>query len=123
VGGTFCGATAATEGAFSGPGALTGYASARAQCQGVATCSKTTAHMCTSEEIARTRQLGGAITTTTTYGWYSSGLYIYWATDTAFDCEGWTSNAATYVGPVWYPASNYPTGLVCSTSEQILCCN
>jgi hypothetical protein len=123
VGGTFCGATAATEGSFSGPGTLTGYASARAQCQGVAACSATTGHMCTAEEIVRTRQLGGAITTTSTYGWYAGGLYIYWSTDQAFDCQGWTSNVATNVGPVWYPASNYPTGLGCSNSEQILCCN
>jgi len=128
VGATYCGATAATAGSFSGPGALTGYASAKASCQAVSGCSAA-AHMCSGEEIVRTRQVGHAVAFggATNEGWTASGVYNYYGPGTAdtSDCNGWTTAGGSTAGSTWYvmaafsqPALNY-----CSASQPILCCN
>jgi hypothetical protein len=122
LGATYCGATAPTQGAFSGPGQWTGYASARVQCEAVSGCSATASHMCTTEELIRTKQLGGAITTG---GWYSSALIgDYSTTASVDDCVQWTSVTAANLGSTWDPALG-PSWDFCSRSggHTILCCN
>jgi hypothetical protein len=120
LGATYCGSTAATEGAFSGPGALTGYAAAKAQCQSVSGCSATAAHMCTTDEIARTEQLSVAIPVS---GWYSTALsYADWTTNRtgADDCNAWQWNTSWngVDGGIAVPFTGN-----CNTSLPILCCN
>ncbi|MGH7326899.1 MAG: hypothetical protein ACREJX_00985, partial [Polyangiaceae bacterium] len=62
----YCGATATETGAFVS-GTKTGYAAAKAQCETVPGCSAG-AHMCTTDEILRTVQLG----TITPGGWIAT---------------------------------------------------
>jgi hypothetical protein len=130
LGATYCGPTAATLGSFSGPGTLTGYASAKAQCQAVTGCSPKTAHMCTSEEMVRTRQLGGQIDAgAAAYGWFSTGSYGYYPGTGTYtgDCEGWTTNSASVLGDVWGTTNTppvIPQPTYCSGGPYpILCCN
>jgi len=124
LGATFCGVTAATAGSFSGPGTLTGYASAKAQCQAVSTCSPTAAHMCTSDEVVRTRQRGEAITYSPAgYAWYASGVYATYAGDGQYDCGGWSEIGSTSFGSAWSTVTVSPNNDVCSNSHPILCCN
>ena len=60
-----------TTGAISYNGA-TGYAGAKAMCQASSGCgSSATAHMCTTEELARSAQMEIAIPD----GWYSGAIY------------------------------------------------
>jgi hypothetical protein len=127
LGATYCGPTAMTEGSFSGPGTLTGYASAKAQCQAVVGCSPATAHLCTSEELVRTRQIGGKIDAGAAgYGWFATGAYVDYGGAYAGDCEGWTTNATTVLGEVWGTVATppeIPQPTYCSNAYAILCCN
>ena len=117
LGATYCGMTAATTGALSGPGSLTGYASAKGQCQGVAACSPTAAHMCTADELIRTRALGIAAPN----GWYSNAAYAYYPGPEPYaDCDGWTSSSNQPYGPVW---NSSPSQDDCAATQSILCCN
>jgi hypothetical protein len=118
LGATYCGATAGTKGAFSGPAGLKGYAVARARCQTIDGCDRTAVHMCTAEELIRTAQLSRAISD----GWYSTGTYGLRIGDTD-DCGGWTRDnhdGADESGPYW---SGKPSASECSEWRRILCCN
>jgi hypothetical protein len=118
LGATYCGDTAATLGSFSGPGTLTGYASARGQCQQVSGCSTTSVHMCTADEIARTRQLNISIPT----GWYTTGIAAEAPPGEATECNGWTINTGG-VGSIWQ-SNGQPAQTTCyTTAYPILCCN
>jgi hypothetical protein len=127
LGATYCGATAATAGAFSGPGQLTGYASARAQCQQVPGCSATASHMCTADELIRTRQLGEAITSSSSpyLGWYASAVFSQGASFSVDDCMGWTNAPAgtALEGTAWYAGQPVVTSQYCNVPIPILCCN
>jgi hypothetical protein len=129
LGATYCGATAATEGSFSGPGTLTGYASAKAQCQAVPGCAPASAHMCTADEMVRTRQTGRSIDAgAATYGWFSTGSYGYYPGTGTYtgDCEGWTTNSASVLGDIWGTMTTppeIPQPTYCSATYPILCCN
>jgi hypothetical protein len=124
LGGTYCGFTASTGAVFSGPGTQTGYASARAQCQALTGCSATVAHMCTPDELVRTKQLGRAITYSggSGYGWIASGVG---SGTNATDCTGWTVGTTTAQGGAWYesPPTSEPALSGCQVSNPILCCN
>jgi hypothetical protein len=124
LGATYCGATAATEGAFSGPGSLTGYASAKAQCQGVSGCSPAAGHMCTNEEIVRSMQVGVAVGAS---GWISTGTAAqYTSTGRVMDCESWRGVSSTVdLGALWSPGSIGPQPNFdwCNNPHAILCCD
>ena len=119
LGATYCGFTAPTTGAFSATGGLSGYAAAKALCEEVAACgSSPSAHMCTAPDLLRTTALG----IEPIGGWFSGGLYQNEA-KIIYDCGGWTTSSPGEGGAAWNPAPNSPSGLVCSTSTVVLCCD
>jgi hypothetical protein len=104
-----------TTGAISYNG-KTGYAGAKAMCEASSACGNSaTAHMCTSDELVRSAQLG-----MTPVGWYSSG---YDVTNVAGyhenDCGGWTSNGS-YEAAAWGPNPGFD---LCGHSNPVLCCD
>lgn len=112
-----CGTTAPQSGQFAGPNATTGYAAAKALCEGVNTCSKS-AHMCTSEEVVRMAQLGIG----TANGWISTGGSSADPANTRdfTDCGGWTNPATNQSGTVWATAPGFDA---CSNKYPIVCCD
>lgn len=122
---TYCGKTPSTSGSFAS-GLLKGWAAAKDLCQ-TACGASATAHMCTGGELVRSAQMGIA----TTPGWFAAETA--YGTGQAnsfgeFDCEGWTSNAATFVayanyGPSWSSGPDYPNAQSCTVSSPILCCD
>jgi hypothetical protein len=119
VEGVYCGATAATTGDFSATEpnttvAASSYRAAAILCQAVSSCSPN-AHMCSSQEITRSRTLG----TGTADGWYSTGA-VSSGTVPIDDCQNWTTNVSTDGGPsVNSSLASYGT---CNLSKPILCC-
>jgi hypothetical protein len=113
LGAVYCGVTASTTGQITG-----GYAGVKGLCE--TACISTSAHMCTSEEIVRTAQVGVAAPA----GWYSAGLWSIYngsASTVDSDCASWTSNSATVNGYWW--SSTYAIVQACSTSGPVLCCD
>jgi hypothetical protein len=104
--------TASTTGQITG-----GYAGVKGLCE--TACTSTSAHMCTSDEIVRTVQVGVAAPA----GWYSVGLWSYNGISNAVDsdCTSWTSNSATANGYWW--TSTFSTVQLCSMSGPVLCCD
>lgn len=114
----YCGESAPVTGAFAS-GAKVGFAAAKAQCQTVPGCSPS-AHMCTSEEIIRTSQMGYP----TGNGWFSTGTNNAAASAPLADCNGWRVGDGTVQGSVWTGTGSEFTGWIgCSASEPILCCD
>jgi hypothetical protein len=105
-------------------GNLGGYAGAKQLCE--TTCSSTTAHMCTSEELVRTSQLGVTIPTPTGVvpgSWYSAGIRQV-ASGNPVDCAGWTNDASgtsSHDGPFWGLGQPQVTG--CFNAAPVLCCD
>jgi hypothetical protein len=96
--------------------ALTGYRAAKYLCE-VAVGSPT-AHMCTSDEAARSAQVG---VVPTGAGWISTGT----SSDRERDCVGWTRNDTDNRGVVW-PDGTYAAGAwpyVCNQTFPIHCCD
>jgi hypothetical protein len=119
--GTYCGvSSSATTGAISTAGTTDGYQAAKALCE--TTCNTPAAHMCSSEEWIRSRQLGvwpsgfgGGVP------WISGGLAFATAgAGQVNDCAGWTTAAATVSGPVGNLAA--PLTQTCDTSRPVACC-
>jgi hypothetical protein len=113
LGAVYCGVTASTTGQIAG-----GYAGVKALCE--TACTSTSAHMCTSEEIIRTAQLGVAAPA----GWYSGGQWSLYNGSTGIvdnDCTSWTS-AGSLVNGYWW-TSTYATVSGCSISGPALCCD
>jgi hypothetical protein len=115
LGAVYCGRTVNTEGTISS-GTASGYAAAKAQCASITGCSAS-AHMCTTEEMVRSGQLGVSIPTAN--AWISAGMIVQGTLDN--DCNGWTSNAMTYIGSVW--AGGTPQANYCNTPLPIACCD
>jgi hypothetical protein len=116
LGGTFCGQTAAS---YNGniksqvSGTTTGYEAAKSICQ--MTCQSPSAHMCSSEELIRSRALGSAVITLES--WISTGIQNITVPAGAFsDCGAWEV-ANSSVGP---DVSGWQT---CSASQPIACCD
>jgi hypothetical protein len=118
LGATYCGATGNTMGDLSAlPAAGAGYAKAKAQCQ--TTCNSPSAHLCTSEEITRSSELGMTIPS----GWYSTAVYMFSSTGT-YDCFGFTAKANTTQGALWANGTpSYATVTTCDGTNPVLCCN
>jgi hypothetical protein len=113
LGAVWCGVTASTKGSIPG-----GYAGAKGQCESA--CTSTSAHMCTTEEIVRTAQVGVAAPA----GWYSAGLWSLYngASSTVDnDCTAWTISTSAVQGYVW--SSSYTSVQSCDTTSPILCCD
>jgi hypothetical protein len=114
--GVYCGATVATY-----TGNIGGYVTAKSLCAASSACNNPNAHMCTSHELAVSRQLGISILGNT---WYTSHSYWDGAEPSVFvaDCEGWTSNSGSIGGSFNNPSSTYGSWNYCNNSYRIACC-
>jgi hypothetical protein len=127
TGATYCGATDATDGSFTWSFTVplptphqvfvSGYMAGKALCERVTTCGAA-AHVCSSEELARSAQLG-MLSAAPPQAWFGGG---------ASDCYGWTQGV-TINGAVWMnnppgsiPAAYGPSSAICSASLPIACC-
>lgn len=117
----FCGSTPFTTAGTIDYAGLKGYAAAKKACETVPSCGNSvTAHMCTSEELVRTAQLGAP----TESGWQSSGTVDVHTGGTIADCWGWTQSQASLMGLTWNPPpAPMPNGGPCSDLHPILCCD
>jgi hypothetical protein len=120
IGATYCGATANTPGDLSGINAAGGgYAKAAAACR--STCSSPTAHMCTADELVRTKTLTGGPGAS---GWYATGVFaprVNAASDWIMDCVSWANGTTDREGPVWV---NYgAASSTCDAANPVLCCD
>jgi hypothetical protein len=116
---TYCGRTPSTAGDLSAfHAAGTGYVKARAQCQ--VTCSSAAAHMCTSEEMLRSLQLGKELGSGA--GWYASGAYAVYGTSNQViaDCAGLTSAKNTDLGLI--VSDGQPAVQDCNLPIPVMCC-
>lgn len=117
LGAVFCGTTDShgVTGSF-------GYSGAAALCQKVTGCSPTGAHMCSSEEIARTLGMGRPIALDNS-SWYSTATLVPdpSSNENIDDCQGWTVATLPDVGACW--GSTGPGQAGCSVALPIMCCN
>ncbi|HYV46317.1 MAG TPA: collagen-like protein [Myxococcaceae bacterium] len=119
----FCGLTSPTNGLFpttfvAGFGNVSGYRSAKVQCESA--CSSALAHMCATEEIIRSAQLGALPQTTAQY-WIAAASYDVYQGNTGFDCFGWISASATDVGAEVYTDFGGPSSTFHALRGQQLC--
>lgn len=116
----FCGITPTTTTGQVVYAATTGYAGVKKACENVSSCGNSpTAHMCTSEEMARSSELGVPTAT----GWITSGAP---GGGTGIDCYGWTNGTVSYYGPAWdnvTTAGGTPNSESCNSVNPILCCD
>lgn len=99
-------------------GALTQYAAAKRICE--LELGTPTAHMCTTEEMARSFQLGLRPSVT---GWVAAGVSAGPAGSyaTLNDCSGWQVGNATSSGVAWN--SDAPQIYTCNLPTAIHCCD
>lgn len=90
-----------------------GYAGAKAKCQ--AACGKTTAHICSGDEMVRS--VGAGSTVTGSDGWISSPI------SPRNDCAGFTWTGSSDVGTAWSTTAKYATAANCTDSRPVLCCD
>jgi hypothetical protein len=125
VGGTVCGAAVTPDGGgFDGAG-RGGYVGAKGMCE--AKCNNSpTAHMCSSEEVVRSAQLGVSLSS----GWYASGVEAAYADPSGLgaangtpsvDCHGFTSAAGSINAMFWQ--GTYPAQIGCNNALPVLCCD
>ncbi len=133
VNGLMCGSSAtAIDGLFPttlvlGVGTVSGYRSAKVMCEQI--CGAPGAHMCSSDEVTRSAQLG-VIPPGSSYYWMATGAYATYSGMNVFDCFGFTSNAASGLGMTFGtdmggPAGTqrvWPTTDYCSTLRKVACC-
>lgn len=96
---------------------LTGYRAAKYICE--QTLGSPTAHMCTSEEAARSAQLG---LVPPDGGWIATGTATG---DGKRDCQGFTNGTSSAGGVIWVDGT-YGTGAwdwPCQTLFKIQCCD
>jgi len=95
-----------------------GYVAANAICNQQISGS----HFCLESEVVKSISLG-YYNYTGTY-WMSKGAPGY--TANADDCQGWTSNTNTYLGPFWNWDGNAQAGYGrltnCAQTKQLMCC-
>jgi len=112
-----------TMGLIQLPGYTDGYAAAKRACELV--IGSQTAHMCTSNEMVLSSQLGvGAIAKS----WMSAGAEAVYFTDVSSyfigDCNGWRTgdhDPLKYLGPIWH--NNRPSHHWCTMQYPIACCD
>jgi hypothetical protein len=112
LGATYVGVTSTFNGAQVG-----GYTAAKQQCQ---TAYGASAHMCTTEEIGRSAQVGVALPTN--LGWYSAAIRVGRDGNSAVvnDCFGWTSGLNTVLGAAATGPTLQPTLTTSSDSDPLL---
>jgi hypothetical protein len=115
-----------------GIGTVSGYRAAKVFCEQA--CGAPAAHMCSSEEITRSAQLGAIpVPLPATYFWVSTQAYNYYYPSAVSirDCNGWTSNAGSELGAlVGVDSTGGPAGTqrvrpdwtYCSATYQVACC-
>lgn len=124
LGATYCGKTAtSTNGQITN-----GYAGAKVLCEAVAACGNSpSAHMCTTEEVNRSAQMGITVDS----GWYSATEHSTWfgcsnfqcaSSQNVTDCDGWSVTYGDYYAMAWQ-AGGYPRQAACNTSRPVLCCD
>jgi hypothetical protein len=114
LGAVYCGKTGTNPNPIGG-----GYTAVKGLCQ-TACGGAATAHVCTSDEMVRSAQLG----VTLAQGWFAAGIggrdgspgspYIT-------DCHGFTDTTSS--GVTWNPSYNGPDFSPCTITLPILCCN
>jgi len=119
--GSFCGQTAPTT------GNINGYPGAAVRCRALAGCSSTTAHMCSSHEVAveaANGQTFGYPNGTFDGGWVAALITTYDpnARETK-DCDGWTSAANNINGAELQVTPTTIRASGCGSSRPIICCN
>jgi hypothetical protein len=120
----FCGTSpSTTNGKFSYNG-LTGYAAAKAMCEGSSGCGMSkTAHMCDASEMVRSYQLGDSFSGAS--GWFSIGAIVP-LNNSQFnginDCSGWNDNSTNNSGETSY-GSGSTLYSNCSSPQLVLCCD
>jgi hypothetical protein len=77
-----------------------------------------TAHMCTSEELVRTRQAGLPVSAG---GWFAQGLDAFDGSRHFNDCAGWLDGSDASGGAMW--GGTRAATSFCGTSQPILCCD
>jgi hypothetical protein len=121
IGATFCGVTPQ---AIVGS-AIGGYDKAAQSCQVATGCqSSASTHMCTAEEMLRSRAIGLDIPSS----WYSTGVAVVSNYNTMEhglnDCSEWTSAVANQQGPEWNAGGAGGPGFAgCSSPAPIACCD
>jgi len=120
----YCGAGAATTGAIRS-GAANGYPAARDVCRTVCGGSAT-AHMCTTNEVAISLQMG--VRPTVPGGWVNGGTWHDESTVVinVADCIGWTHNTNPQQQGSHFTvttSTGYPDSLPCTASALVLCCD
>ena len=113
LGAVFCGRTSPTTGQIAN-----GYAGAKALCE--TSCASPSAHMCTSEDVIRSAQMG----ITVQQGWYSTFTNsIVGTNQAAEDCVAWTSAAAGVSGAFVPTGTFFPNSATCDQSFPVICCD
>jgi len=124
AGPVYCGVGATRAGNFSS-GAAVGYPAARDICR-TACGGSATAHMCTTNEVAISLQMGAR--PTAPGGWVNGGT---WHDESSTvinvsDCIGWTdaSNPQQHGSHFTVTSSTgYPDTISCNSSALVLCCD
>ncbi len=95
----------------------TGFAAAKAMCE--SSCSDSTAHMCSAEELARSQQLR----TVAGAGWYTTRDIAAGSTagTELNDCKDWTSAGSTDLGMNFN--STMALSTTCNITTKVLCCD
>lgn len=110
--GVYCGTTASL---FTGN--IGGYAAAKTQCE--STCANTNAHMCTSHEVAISRQLG--ISFPAQDQWISAFSFVPNSGQSTDDCNGWTTAGAGVNGMI-IDVNSRANYITCNQSRALACC-
>jgi hypothetical protein len=100
----------------------TGYAGAKAMCEAAANCGPT-AHMCDSNEIIRSAQVGDPLPSS---AWYSVAVVAGAPpplSGTVDDCKGWSSSISSDSGPIVQDASGKPGQRTCDLTANVACCD
>jgi len=129
AGPVYCGAGAATTGAIRS-GAANGYPAARDICRTVCGGSAT-AHMCTTNEVAISLQMG--VRPTAVSGWVNGNSW-HWEdvrpdrviVTNVSDCIGWIEGTnPNQAGTIFVvtPSTGYPSADACNTSHLVFCCD
>ena len=121
VGAVFCGPTPTPVIGS----AIGGYEAAAQACRAAAGCqSAATVHMCTAEEMIRSRSIG----IDPPSSWYSTGTAgqsFYNSAEHALnDCTEWTSALVNQLGPQWKAGGSPGPGFAgCASPAPIACCD
>jgi hypothetical protein len=117
VGGTYQVRTEPVSGAIT-LGTLKGYRAANLKCK--KTAASDSAHMCSSEEVVRSRQRGKEVES----GWYTTGAYVLLqdpGLEALNDCGGWIVGTDNVNGAYWTGSGGL--WLSCDKPTPILCCD